>query len=241
LTVTEAPHVEAHIGLDAIRVALESGQNDETAPEEPESIPSVEPLPTPLLPAVPIVPSWRVGFLTWAAALILILVAAAYFARPYPAPVRTNVSIGSSQDTAPQSNAPPAPVARIAQPIPPAPADEAAPREAAQVAPDKVARTEPPPRPKVSGAVATMDPSGAYAVQISSQRTEAEVLSSYRALQQRFSTVLGELDVLVRRVDLGEKGVWYRGQLGPFRTAADAGAFCDSLKAAGGQCVVQRN
>ena len=46
---------------------------------------------------------------------------------------------------------------------------------------------------------------------------------------------------LIKRADLGEKGVYYRAMVGPFGSPDEASQFCGSLKSAGGQCVVQRN
>ena len=37
------------------------------------------------------------------------------------------------------------------------------------------------------------------------------------------------------------KGVYYRAMVGPFASSEEASQFCGSLKAAGGQCFVQRN
>jgi cell division septation protein DedD len=91
--------------------------------------------------------------------------------------------------------------------------------------------------PKTAAAFA-----GAYVVQVSAQRTEAEAQSSYRALQQKYPAVLGSREANIRRVDLGDKGgIFYRAQVGSFATSEQATAFCDNLKAAGGQCIVQRN
>ena len=80
-----------------------------------------------------------------------------------------------------------------------------------------------------------------YLVQVSSQRNEADAQASYRALQSKFPTVLGSRAPLIKRADLGEKGVYYRAMVGPFGTPDEASQFCSSLKNAGGQCVVQRN
>ncbi len=82
---------------------------------------------------------------------------------------------------------------------------------------------------------------GGYVVQISSQRSEADAQASYRALQGKFPSVLGSRAPLIRRADLGEKGIYYRAMVGPFGTPDEASQFCGSLKTAGGQCVVQRN
>jgi SPOR domain len=82
---------------------------------------------------------------------------------------------------------------------------------------------------------------GGYLVQVSSQRNEADAQASYRALQGKFPTVLGSHGPLIKRADLGEKGVYYRAMVGPFGTPEEASQFCGNLKTAGGQCVVQRN
>lgn len=83
--------------------------------------------------------------------------------------------------------------------------------------------------------------SGSYVVQVSSQRSEADAQASYRALQGKFPSVLGSRSASVKRVDLGEKGTYYRAVVGPFAGADEASRVCADLKSAGGQCVVQRN
>jgi hypothetical protein len=82
---------------------------------------------------------------------------------------------------------------------------------------------------------------GGYVVQISSQRSEADAQASFRSLQSKFPRELGEREAIVRRADLGPKGVYYRAMVGPFGSAGDADQFCGDLKAAGGQCIVQKN
>jgi cell division protein FtsN len=83
--------------------------------------------------------------------------------------------------------------------------------------------------------------SGGYLVQVSSQRNEADAQASYRALQGKFPSVLGSRSPVIKRADLGDKGVYYRAMVGPFGSSDEASQFCSSLKTAGGQCVVQRN
>ncbi|MGY3607071.1 MULTISPECIES: SPOR domain-containing protein [unclassified Bradyrhizobium] len=99
-------------------------------------------------------------------------------------------------------------------------------------APTRVASTNP---------TATVS-SGGYVVQVSSQRNEADAQSSYKALQGKYPSVLGSQSLVVKRVDLGEKGVYYRAFAGPFSSLDQATQVCSSLKAAGGpQCLIQRN
>jgi hypothetical protein len=83
--------------------------------------------------------------------------------------------------------------------------------------------------------------SGNYLVQVSSQRNEADAQASFRALQGKFPGVLGSRSPVIKRADLGDKGVYYRAMVGPFGSPDEASQFCGSLKTAGGQCVVQRN
>ena len=82
---------------------------------------------------------------------------------------------------------------------------------------------------------------GAYVVQVSSQRTDEDARTSYQILQARYPTLLGSYLPIIYRSDLGDKGVFYRAAVGPFQTPDEASQFCGDLKAAGGQCVVQRN
>jgi len=82
---------------------------------------------------------------------------------------------------------------------------------------------------------------GGYAVQVTSQRSEAAAQAEFRALKAKFPNQLGGHEPVIRRADLGSKGVYYRALVGPFASAEQAGTLCSSLKSAGGSCIVQRN
>lgn len=116
--------------------------------------------------------------------------------------------------------------ARPAFPTPPKPAT------AAVAAPTRVAAV-PPAAAEVA--------SGGYTVQISSQRSETEAQASFRSLQTKFPSLLSDRQPIIRRADLGDKGIYFRAMVGPFASGEQAVQFCGSLKSAGGQCVVQRN
>ena len=90
-------------------------------------------------------------------------------------------------------------------------------------------------------AAAAAHPGGGYAVQVSSQRSEAEAEAAFRGLQAKFPKQLGGRQALIHKVDLGAKGTYYRAMVGPFANASEAGELCSGLKAAGGQCLIQRN
>ena len=113
---------------------------------------------------------------------------------------------------------------------------------AAAEPPVRVATTNPNPAQVAPSAPSVGGAGGSYLVQVSSQRSEADAQASYRALQSKYPSVLGSQSVVVKRVDLGEKGVYYRAFAGPFNSSDQATQVCSSLKAAGGpQCLIQRN
>jgi hypothetical protein len=82
---------------------------------------------------------------------------------------------------------------------------------------------------------------GGYLVQIASQKTEAEAQASYRAAQAKYGNLIGAMTPIIKRADLGDKGVYYRAMVGPFQSSDEATKFCSNLRVAGGNCVVQRN
>jgi cell division septation protein DedD len=100
-----------------------------------------------------------------------------------------------------------------------------------------------PPRPPTRTAARSNTPveAGGFVVQVNSQKTEAEAQAAWRQMQSRFPTVLGSRQANIRRVDLGDRGVFYRAMLGPFASRDAASEVCQSLKTAGGDCIVQRN
>lgn len=108
----------------------------------------------------------------------------------------------------------------------PAPRVAAAPAPAAQ-----------PAAPASSAAA----PAGAYVVQVASVRTEAEAQSTIKSMQTKFPSVLNGQRSSVRRADLGDRGIYYRAQIGSFSSRDDAVKLCEALRAAGGDCMVQRN
>ncbi len=80
-----------------------------------------------------------------------------------------------------------------------------------------------------------------YLVQVSSQRSEADAQTAFRNVRSKYSSVLGDRQPVIRRADLGAKGTYYRAMVGPFPSRDQAVQLCASLKAAGGDCVVQSN
>jgi hypothetical protein len=99
----------------------------------------------------------------------------------------------------------------------------------------------PPIRLAATNAVRTARSAGRdYLVQVSSQKNEADVQASYRVLQNKFPAALGSRPPVIKRADLGAKGIYYRTMVGPFGSTEEAAQFCGNLKSAGGQCVIQK-
>ena len=153
-----------------------------------------------------------------------------------------------------------APEARPARPRAPAPRPvrEAAPRQTPggplSIVPTQETRAPAPAptrmamaRPTAPMALGSRSPEmapaagGGYAVQVTSQRSEAEAQSAFRTLQAKYPRQLGGHRAIFRRADLGAKGVYYRALVGPFASSEQAASLCSSLKAAGGNCLIQRN
>jgi len=162
-----------------------------------------------------------------------------------PAPAASQSSPTPGRTTLPRVAAQPAP-----RPMPAPRADANAPLS---IVPDQGGPLPPPP-PRMRTALAqpastapevrsesAPSPGGGYAVQVTSQRSEADAQAEFRTLRAKFPTQLGGHEPIVRRADLGAKGVYYRALVGPFATAEQAAAMCSSLKAAGGSCIVQRD
>jgi hypothetical protein len=157
--------------------------------------------------------------------------AASASARPAPGakPATRGSPLSLEPQNAPASDpdpfpAAPAPRARATAPVPP-PAPAAAPA----------------PAPTRLASVPATGGSGGYMVQLSSQRSETEAQASFRSLQAKFPDELGSRQAVVRRADLGAKGIYYRAMVGPFGSSGEADQFCSGLKAAGGQCLIQKN
>lgn len=110
--------------------------------------------------------------------------------------------------------------------------------------PSRVAAVPGPAAPSVSAAPAATSapaPAGTYVVQIASVRSEAEAQATWKSMQAKYPGVLGNQQVAIRRADLGDRGIYYRTQVGSFTDREQANNLCQALRAEGGDCMVQRN
>jgi hypothetical protein len=137
--------------------------------------------------------------------------------------------------------------------VEPAPPAEAAPPAVPPVRPRNIPvaapRTVPATTPRAVPAttqVASAEPAapasnGSYVVQVSSQKTPADAQAAFQSLQRKYASVIGGMKPSIRKVDLPERGTYYRVRVGSWASSTEAAAFCAKLKAAGGDCVIARN
>ena len=154
---------------------------------------------------------------------------------PAQAPVRTAPSRAAMQQARPA----PAPRAEANGPLSIVPNQGGAAPAPARTRTALARPAEPIPAERAEPAPSAA--SGGYAVQVTSQRSEADAQAEFRTLRTKFPTQFGGREPIIRRADLGAKGVYYRALVGPFASADQAAGMCSSLKAAGGSCIVQRN
>jgi SPOR domain len=78
-----------------------------------------------------------------------------------------------------------------------------------------------------------------WVVQLLAQRTEAQTQAEFRRMQTKYSA-LGSYQLLIRKKDQGNRGVFYAAQVGPL-PREEANQLCENLKRSGGSCFIQRN
>jgi cell division septation protein DedD len=168
-------------------------------------------------------------------------------------------------DMAPKVAATPTPApTKLAQAAPAKPAPVAAPIDTPAPTENRVA-TKPPaslsaaapaPKPHITKIPATDAPTpppaettetkpaaatsgGGYLLQIGAYKSEDEATAAWHAYQAKHP-VVGGYESDIKKVDLGDKGTWYRLRVGSFGDKTSANALCDKLKADGGSCFLAK-
>ncbi len=100
-------------------------------------------------------------------------------------------------------------------------------------------RTE-PSRDAELAAVATIAPptSGDYAIHLESAGIESNVQSSWDQLKATYPAQFADKSLLVKPVDLGDRGIFYRILAAAYADSADADNVCRELEAFGQYCAV---
>ena len=132
----------------------------------------------------------------------------------------------------------PVPLARPSNFVPQAAAATpvaATPAPATTTAPAPVLPTPAPAaQPQPVAAAPTGNTAPAY-VQLSSQRSEEAARQSAQEIANRFGSLFGGASLEVQRVDLGDRGIFYRVRM-PANSLQTANTICSSVKANGGDC-----
>jgi hypothetical protein len=79
-----------------------------------------------------------------------------------------------------------------------------------------------------------------YMVQLAAARSRALARGLYSRLQKSNNDMLGRRDPLILRVDLGDKGIFYRVNVPGFQNQNGAKQFCANLKKRGQDCLVRK-
>jgi cell division septation protein DedD len=94
------------------------------------------------------------------------------------------------------------------------------------------------PAPSIASLIENMSgPAGGWRVQIASVKSEDIAKSTWARLQAAHGDVLANLRMQPTKVDLGDKGVWYRVQAGPL-DEKQAQSVCGTLKTRKTDCVI---
>jgi len=70
---------------------------------------------------------------------------------------------------------------------------------------------------------------GVFRIQLGAFRSPTKAQKRWRGLKSRHKGLLGRLNMMIERVDLGPRGIFYRLQAGPIRTERSARGLCRSL------------
>jgi len=134
----------------------------------------------------------------------------------------------------PEAAKTPTPVQAAASTPTPAPALPANPPTVTQ-APSSAPASE--SSPSIASLIEGMSgPTGGWRIQIASVKSEDIAKSTWARLQAAHGDVLASLRMQPARVDLGDKGVWYRVQAGPL-DEKQAHSVCSTLKTRKTDCV----
>ncbi len=100
-----------------------------------------------------------------------------------------------------------------------------APRTAPPAPAQQRVASAPAAAPAVSG--------GSYVVQVAARKSQTDALAAFADIQQKYPRLLSGYRPIIKRADLGSKGVWYRLNVGPVEGKQVAASLCKSLKGSG--------
>jgi hypothetical protein len=187
---------------------------------------------------------------------------------PPPAPENAGAGIAMSFPQPASTTPPAAPVPVAAPPVPvaappvqaaapamPKPLDVTPPPAPAQSAPlrtaalPRVPASAPPPVQKprapapqqqTAARPAPAVSNRSYVVQVAARKSQTDALAAFADIQQKYPKLLSGYRPIIKKADLGSKGVWYRLNVGPVKNKKVASNLCSSLKGAGMRsCIIR--
>lgn len=95
------------------------------------------------------------------------------------------------------------------------------------------------PKEPAKKAQTNVAPSGSWQIQLISSPNKSAMDKAWADLSKKYSALKG-LPHEVEAADLGAKGTFYRLKAGAFKERIDADKICNSIKSAGGSCLVKK-
>ena len=77
-----------------------------------------------------------------------------------------------------------------------------------------------------------------YFIQVSASKNEEATIKEISRFSSEHASLLEKSKIMLDRIDLGKKGIWFRIHIGPFSLRTDAGITCDKLKVKGIGCFI---
>lgn len=161
-------------------------------------------------------------------------IATAASAPPQPS-IPVPASASPQPATVVAASAPPPASAAAASAVPPADRAAAPRSDAPGSGAAKVQASSEPAAPAAGPAVAA---SGGYRLQLGAVRSDEAAQKEWERLKRAHADLLGSLSFSAWRVELGERGVYYRIMAGPIADAAEAERVCADLKARKLGCIL---
>ena len=104
---------------------------------------------------------------------------------------------------------------------------------------EALAQHDSPPNAEPSAEVAEVQPkSGDYAIHLESLKVKDSIRSSWAELKAAYPSQLPDKSLVVKPVDLGEQGMFYRILAAPFASSEEAKKVCRELRGLGQYCAV---
>jgi len=99
-----------------------------------------------------------------------------------------------------------------------------------------VTQTQPRPSVNVAPASGTSD----WVVQVASVRDQSDATALWTRIERKFPSLAGRSYADIKRVDLGDKGIYYRLRVAGLADKSAAQSLCANFKAGGQDCLVTR-